>query len=395
MKKLREITPQTARRLAIAAQHLSGSQEAMLPMIRRLGCLQIDPTSAVARSHTLVLWSRLGAYDNAEFERLMWHERHLLEYWAHAASVVLTENYPLHRIQMRQGTADTSSWGHRLREWVKENDALRQHVLNELEKRGPMQLKDFEGHELVTKSWQSSGWTMGRNVDRMVDYLWTRGEIMVAGRKGTTRLWDLAERVLPSWTPRDELDNQEIVKRALLIALRAMGLATAKQINYHFIRNNYPEKEQLLSVLEQAGQIERVKITGDANDYYVGDVPLLEKILAGAWQPRTTLLSPFDNLICDRTRTETLFNFKFSLEIYVPKHKRQYGYFVMPILHGDQLIGRIDPLMDRKTSTLRINAVHWEASPSDEARRATTAAIESLGGWLGAKQIEYAGEGGG
>ncbi len=397
MASLRTISPITARRLAIAVQRLNSHTDIMLDTIRALGCLQLDPTSVVAKSHLLVLWSRLGSFDMAELDSLLWQERKLFEYWAHAASIVLTENYPLHHMQMRQYSATNASWAKKWQEWAEQNDALRLHVLKQLTDRGPLQFKDLDADELVAQAWQSTGWTNGYTVERMVDYLWVIGQVMVSHRKSAIRFWDLAERVLPDWTPREELPDHEIVRRATQIALKALGVSTPKHIPYHFMRNNYVNLPKVLDELEAEKRIERLQIVEDGNawqgTWYINadNLPLLEAIEQGDWQPRTTLLSPFDNLICDRPRTEKLFNFKFSLEIYVPKHKRQYGYFVLPILHGDQLIGRIDPVLDRKKKTFVINNVYAEPdAPMDTTTgQAIAQAISNLGTFIGAERIEY------
>lgn len=398
MSTMREISITAARRLAIASQCLVSGPGDLLETIRALGCLQLDPTSAVAKSHLLVLWSRLGTFDLAELDKLLWQDRQLFEYWAHAASIVLTEHYPLHHLLMRRyGNSDNSAWSQRLRAWVKDNDALRRYVLAELDQRGPMQLKDFEGHGLVTMAWQSGGWTSGRNVDRMVDYLWTAGQVMVAQRKSGQRYWDLSERVLPEWTPREELPEHEIVRRACEIAIKALGVCTARHINYHFTRNRYDDLPAVLSALESEKRIARVTVVQDGRalpgSWYIHQDSLaaLESIEKDEWTERTTLLSPFDNLICDRKRTEVLFNFKYTIEIYVPKHKRQFGYFVLPILHGDRLIGRIDPLLKRKEKVLEVNNVYAEAdAPLDAATgHAVGKVIRDLSQFLGAENVVY------
>lgn len=389
------ITPTTARRLAVAAQRLSGTPGEMYDTIRALGCLQLDPTNIVSRNHTLVLWSRLGAYNPAEFERLMWGERRLFEYWAHAASIVLTEDYPIHQAQMVASYPETSAWGQRIRGWVQENAALRDYMLAELGARGPLQLREIQGNDLVKSQWISGGWSTERNIARMMDYLWVKGEVLIYGRSGQNRLWHLADRVLPEWAPREMLTPREVTQRALPISLRALGIGTAKQILIHYVRNFYDDLNGVLKDYLADGTIHTVDIVEDgkawAGTWYIhkDTLPLLAQIERGDWQPRTTLLSPFDNLICDRKRTALMWNFDFSLEIYVPKHKRKYGYFVMPILHGDRLIGRIDPQMDRKAKRLIVNAVHWEAdAPRDrETAAAVHAAIESLASWQGATDV--------
>ena len=404
MSTPRTISPTLARRLAVAKQRLAGpcAQAASRPdaarilgLVRDLGCVQLDPISAVARSHLLVLWSRVGAYDMGELDRLLWEERSLFEYWAHAASIVLTEDYPIHNVMMRRYPSGETGWSRRVRDWIEQNRELRDHILEEIRKNGPMQSKQFEDKTL--EEWYSTGWTGGRNVSQMLDFLWTQGKLMVAGRVGGQRLWDLAERCLPEWTPHEELDRHEAVRRAAQKSLRALGVANPRDITQHYTRGRYPGLEKALAELEAEGRIEHVRIEEDhkvwPGAWYVhaDDLPLLERLAAGEWHPRTTLLSPFDNLVCDRARSEKLFDFEFRIEIYVPKAQRKYGYYVLPILHGDRMIGRVDPSMDRKQKRLNINAVYAEpGAPMDaETGQAVAGAIESLGEFLGAKEIAY------
>lgn len=396
------LSPTLARRLAITRQRLAGPYTAadadeILETIRDLGCVQIDPINAVARSHLLVLWSRFGAFDPVHLDTLLWQERRLFEYWAHCASIVPTEDYPIHQPMMRAYLKGNSPWEMRARAWVEENDALRRGILNKLRREGPLPARAFEEEGKDTKHWVSTGWTAGRNVSRMLDFLWIQGKIMVAGRAGLQKIWDLSERVLPEWTPRDKLSEREIVRRAAQKSLRALGVATARQIEQHFIRGRYSNLQRVLAELEAERRIERVQIGADGNalrgEWFIhtDDLPLLDSLTNGNWQPRTTLLSPFDNLICDRTRTKMLFNFDYAIEIYTPKEKRKYGYYVLPILHGDRLIGRIDPVMDRERGRLAIHAVFAErAVPMDqEAGNALADAIQNLAGFLGAKEIAY------
>ncbi len=385
---IRTITGQTARRLAIASQFLDAPSRNMLETIRQLGCLQLDPTKAVIQNHFLVLWSRLGAYDIATFNHLMWEERALFEYWAHAASIVLTEHYPIHQHIMTRYVQSKNS----RTEWVQQNDALRQHVLKVFRERGASQLKEIEGNDQVDLGWHTSGWTSGRNIDRMVDHLWLTGEIGVANRlKGGFRVWDVSERILPEWTPRHDLTEEGRVRQSLKIALNALGLGTSKHVNYHFTRGEYPKMKHHLEQLANEGAIERVNIAENGTEWkgewYVGNTALLERIEAHDWQPRHALLSPFDNLICDRGRIEQLFNFYFRLEIYTPASKRQYGYFVMPFLYEDVIVGRIDPQFNRKTNSLDIHAIHWETIPTPEQKMALRQQIENLASWLGAISV--------
>lgn len=384
------LSPALARRLAITRQRLAGPRPSataigIMDVMRDLGCLQLDPISVVARSHQLVLFSRLGSYDRAHLEALLWEEKQLFEYWAHCASIVLTEDYALHSLRMRNyGNGDE-----RTRAWVEKNKSLRRRILTQLRRHGPLPSRHFE--DKAVAGWYSSGWTSNRNVSQMLSYLWMKGQIMVAGREGIQKLWDLTERCLPDWAPREELAEGEVVRRAVEKSIRALGAGTARHITYHFTRGRYPGLKNVLAELETEGRIERAALKGHPDTWYIhaDDLLLLDELANGAWQPRTTLLSPFDNLICDRNRAELMFDFHYRIEIYVPKAKRKYGYYVLPVLHGDQLIGRVDPTMDRENQRLTINAVYAE-SGAPKSGKPVAQAIEELATFLGAKNIVYA-----
>lgn len=401
MKETRVISRTVARRLAIVAQGLAGPRpradaKGIMDVVSRLGCLQLDPINIVARSHLLVLWSRLGPYDPGLLDRLLWQERRLFEYWAHAASIVLTQDYPIHQMRMRSYGKGSDSWSQQISAWMQQNEALRTSILSALQQRGPLRSRDFE--DPVQVAWQSSGWTNGRTVGRMLDFLWTQGHILVARRVGAQRWWDLAERCLPPvCISQEPLADHEVVCAAAQKALRALGVATAQEVTEHFTRHRYPGLAEALTHLEATGRILRVRVLEQgkelAGPWFVHAewLPVLEQLEQQVWEPRTTLLSPFDNLICDRERTAHLFDFTYRSEIYTPKDKRQFGYYVMPILSGDQLIGRIDPTFDRGRKRLIINAVHAESATliMRETGQAIAVAIEELAAFLGATTISY------
>lgn len=279
-----------------------------------------------------------------------------------------------------------------------ENQELRAHILDELQRGGPLTVKDF--HDNANSKWQSSGWTNGQTVRQMLNYLWEQGEILVSSRKGLTKLWDLRERCLPEWTPRDDLSWPETVSRAAQKSLKALGAGRVRHIERHFTRSNYPGLEEALEKLESEHLIQRIEIEENGDTWpgswyiHVQALASLDRIEAGEWKPRTHILSPFDNLICDRGRTEQLFDFHYRIEIYVPKAKRQYGYYVMPVLRGDRLIGRIDPKLDRKAKKLVVNNVYAEpdAPMNLETGRDVAGSIRDLAGFLGVKDIDYPGD---
>jgi uncharacterized protein YcaQ len=401
MKETRVISRTVARRMAIVAQGLAGPRpradtEGIMDVIGQLGCLQLDPINIVARSHLLVLWSRLGSYDQGLLDLLLWQERRLFEYWAHAASIVLTQDYPIHQMRMRFYGKGSDAWSQQVSAWMQQNETLRISILSALHQRGPLRSRDFE--DPVQVAWRSSGWTDGRTVGRMLDFLWAQGHILVSKRVGAHKWWDLTERCLPSsWIAQEPQAPHEVVCAAAQKALRSLGVATPRDITEHFTRNRYPGLSEVLSELEAKERILRVRVQEQGKEL-VGPwfvhaelLPVLERLEQQEWEPRTTLLSPFDNLICDRKRTARLFDFHYQSEIYTPKDKRRFGYYVMPILSGDQLIGRIDPTFDRSRKQLLINAVHTEPATAitGETGQAIAAAIEELAEFLGATTISY------
>lgn len=400
MKAKRTISPTTLRRLVITRQGLAGPPlendvGGILDLIHDLGCVQFDPIRAVERTQLLVLRSRLGNFNPLDLDTLLYEERKLFEYWAHAASIVLTEDFPIFWRHMRDWAPGDRPWMKRARTWVAENEVLRTHILDELRRHGPLTAKEF--HDDSNSKWQSSGWTNGQTVRQMLNYLWEQGEIFISRRKGLFKLWDLRERCLPEWTPRDDLDWPEVVYRAAQKSLSALGAGRPAHIDRHFTRGNYPGLDQALETLEETDTIHQIGIEEDGvlwpGTWYIRtrDLPILDEIESGEWRPRTNLLSPFDNLICDRRRTEELFDFHYRIEIYVPKAKRVYGYYVMPILLGDRLIGRIDPKYDRKKGQLSVNAIYAEDhAPMDlETGRSVSAAIEELATFVDAREIVY------
>jgi uncharacterized protein YcaQ len=372
-----------ARRLAVRSQHLAGPQnpgstgiDEMRRVLRGLRVLQIDPVNVVARSHLLVLWSRLGAFDRADLEALLWQERWLFEYWAHAASIVLTEDYPIHRAMMLQYRATVATRPQR--DWLAANEDFRRYVLDQLQDGGPLPGDAFEDRAAV--SWTSTGWTNGRNVERMLDILWKQGVVMVAGRDGLRRLWGLAE-----FPAVEDPPQEEVVARAAGYALRALGVARARDVERHFTIGRYPGLD-----LEQAGWARPVRVEGGSEQWWVHQDVL--GLLDEEWRPRTTLLSPFDNLICDRERTERLWGFTYRNEMYVPKRKRRFGCYVMPVLAGERLVGRVVPRMDRRRGELVVEGVFAEEGCAEVlADRPVVAAIESLASFAGGGSVSYSG----
>ncbi len=397
------IDPTMARRLAIVRQGLAGpprdpaavDASAVLALARDLGCLQIDPISVVAPSHRLVLWSCLGRFDAALIEDLRWRERSLFDYWAHEASIVLVDDYPIHRWWMRRRGTPAWPWRPSYQQWLDANQPLRRRVLRELRRHGPLTARDLSAESPPQD--RRSGWGSGHAAQWMLYDLWHKGLVLVAGRAGGGRTWDLAERVLPVWTPRERLSGREVARRSAERALRALGVARPEHVREHFTRRRHPELERTLADLCAEGRILPVEIREGQRAWpgswcvHRDDLALLDRLAAGRWEPRTTLLSPFDNLVCDRKRGRQLFGFDFAVEIYKPAAQRRFGYYALPILHGDRLIGRADLAVDRGSGRLEVKAIQAEcdAPGTRAAARAIAGAIRDLAAFAGARDVAY------
>lgn len=364
----------------------------MVDILQTLRCLQLDPIRAVERTQFLVLWSRLGAYERAWLHELAFTDKTLFEYWAHQASIVLTEDYPIHNHFMRHYGTNPKK---KVTKWIAQNQGFKAYVLGEIDRRGPLLTKELEDRPDVPVT--SSGWTNGRSLPYMLDYLWMKGEIMVADRDGLKRWWDLGERVLPEKDvrPHAKLDDDAVTERSAELALHSLGIARAKDINKHFVEKRYYRLNAALDRLVSSGLIQKALIPawGDETWYiHQSHLPQLDRLQAGeGFHPRLTLLSPFDHLIRDRDRTELMWDFYYRIEIYVPKAKRIYGYYVLPILDGEHLIGRIDSRMDRKTGVYHIQAIYTEpnATFTAENGRALQDTLNNLGQFIGAKEIRF------
>jgi uncharacterized protein len=388
-----ELTIEEARRLAIVKQRLGAKQPkptfaGIRDVARDLRAIQIDPINVVDRTQNLVVRSRLGNFDRKLLDRLTWKEKFLFTYWAHAASFVLTEDLPLHRYRMKSAYSADAEWTRRAKAWMETNRKLRDHILRTLKRKGPLRARDIE--DISAESWQSSGWTAERNVDRMLSMLWVTGKILITGREGIERVWDLTTRWLPEWAPKGTMTERQVVDTAAQLSLKALGVGTPQHIKEHFIRGDYPGLPQALDRLEKKQLVHRARITGVDGRPLPGkwylhcdDLALTKKLDATA-TPRTTLLSPFDNLICDRKRTELLWDFHYRIEIYVPKAQRKFGYYSLPILHHDELIGRVDSKADRKEGVLTVNALHFEpgVKPAKETGKAVSGALHELAGFV-------------
>jgi len=367
-----------ARRAAVTAQLLSAPRpRSILEVVDKLGSVQMDPTRAVERTEHLVFWSRLGRrYRPAELERLLWDEQSLFEY---RAFILPTSQYAIHRETMRRYPGSDGTRHSYIRRFLKENASFRRYILDRLRREGALPSRALEDRS--AEGWRTGGWNdEGRSTSMMLEALWAKGEVMIVGRAGQERLWDLAERRLPKDVPRPR--THEEARELIDVQLRALGVSKPTRFGLTFAGVRPPGYDKALTALEREGRAIKAQIEGLRGVWWAHP-----EALERTFRPRTVLLSPFDRLIHDRARTEALFGFRFRLEIYVPKAKREYGYFVLPILHGDRLIGRIDPTFDRDANVLRVNGVYAEPDAPAGAWPAISAQIDDLGSWLGASEV--------
>jgi uncharacterized protein YcaQ len=318
---------------------LDGSAKDVLSTVRRLGRLQIDPISTVAPPQYLVLWSRLGPYDRAELDRLL--EKGKLFEWN--AFIYPVEDLPLIRALMREPWGQLK-WQRWAKEFMQEQGGLRRYILRELDRRGPLPSRELE-HHAARYDERTVWWGTRAQMTWMLELLHRRGKIAVAGRQTGQRLWDLAERVWPETETVPLAEARRVLDDR---RFRAQGVRLDRK---------------------------RLVAHADAED--------------GPVRPRVTFLSPFDGLVKNRDRAEALWDFFYRLEMYVPKAKREYGYYVLPILRGDRVIGRIEPVFDRKTRVLRIEGVFAEPGAPKSAGTGIAVAMRRLAKWLGAAEVVY------
>jgi len=393
---------ESVRRLTITKQRLQGrlpakvTSKSILSVVRDLAYVQWDPVPIVAPSHLLSLWCRLGSFPPALLERMLWDDKSLMEHWTPMASIVLTEDYPLYQSLMSRYPESLShSWGNhrtRAKKFLADHVELRRRMLGQL-KDEPRSLSGFQDHLRTRRA--DGEWSFSSDVSQMLFHLHMSGKVMVVGHERNQNIWGLSEEFLPSGTPRTELSEEAAERVAAERAIRALGTATPAEITYYFVRGRYERLRTTLAGLVQESAIHRVHVEGlgGREERYVHEreVRLLESGGARSWQPRVSLLPPFDNLICSQARTKRIFGFDYVREQFLPREKRKFGTYVLPILSGDSLIGRIDPRFDRASGKLVINSVHAEPAASDDQGVAAEigVAIERLAGFVGAEGVSY------
>ena len=353
---MHQLSKTQARRIAVRAQLLDAPRPtSLLAVVEQLTLLQIDPTAAIAPSADLVAWSRLGSsYEPAQLKRALEEERTLFE---RDALIRPMGDLGLHLA----GASDFPDY-ERSREWFRANDSFRRDVLNQLGRDGPLTSREIP--DTAVAPWKSSGWTHNRNVTQMLEFLIMRGEVAIAGRVGRERVWDLPERVYPADVEIPTVEEAERTKNER--RLRSLGIARAKGT------------KMPLEPIHVGEAGEPAVVEGTKGEWRVDPAAL-----AGDFEGRTALLSPFDRLVYDRVRAQELFDFEYTLEMYKQAAKRRWGYFALPILHGDRLVGKLDAAADRKASVLRVNAIHEDVKCTRSIAKAFQAELDDLASWLG------------
>lgn len=345
-----------ARAIAIAAQGLDRrpahpTKADVLATIRRLAIVQIDTIHVVARSPYLVLWSRLGDYDPRWFDQLHYPDGLLFEYWAHAASFLPIELWPLLRPEMRLHTPD--GWARSIA-WITANQATVDAVQAAIRQRGPLRSTDFAAPD----DHAGGGWWNRKPAKVALDQLWNIGELMIQRRINFQRVYELTERMLPDWDDAQAPTYAEARDQLAEIGLRAMGIATERHLPDYF-RQKRVGMAALLKHWVDEGRALAVQVAGWEHPAYIHRDN--EALLHHPPPPTlTTLLSPFDSLIWDRQRTLDFWGFAYKIECYTPASQRRYGYFTLPILWRGRLVGRVDAKAERKAGVFRVFALHLE-----------------------------------
>lgn len=381
-------TLKQARRLALAAQGFDGrpSPASVQPsrlnrLIERLGVVQIDSVNALVRSHYLPLFSRLGHYNRDLLDQAAWSQgrrRTLFEYWGHEASLLPVAMYPLMRWRMARAARGEGIY-QQLARFGREQQEVIHRVLQAVREQGAL-----GAGSLSTRQEKAGPWWDWSAEKHALEWLFAAGEVTVAGRRGFERLYDLPERVLPESVLRQPQPDEAQAQRALLLhAAQALGVATEKDLRDYF-RLAPAETRARLAELEEAGELLRCQVQGWKQPAWCQpSVKIPRKVAASA------LLSPFDSLVWERSRTERLFDFRYRLEIYTPVHKRVYGYYVLPFLHNERIAARVDLRAERALGRLAVHAVHEEEPGLDEeGMQALAMNLRRMADWLGLERVQ-------
>jgi uncharacterized protein YcaQ len=385
---MKALSQDAVRGLMIAAQGLQQSpltqatKTDVRQIIRQMHVLQIDTIHVVARSPYLVLWSRLGDYDVRWLDELL-AEAVLFEYWSHAACFLPIEDYPLYRrLMLNRLTWHEKGWN----PWLKEHAALVDKLLTHIRENGPVRSSDFERTDSA-----QSGWWNWKDEKTALEGLWTRGDLMIAKRHNFQRIYDLRERVLPDWDDSRTPPLDTVHETFILNTVKALGVTKAAWIADYF-RLHKKVAQPVIAKLAKSGQLQTVQVEGwNEPGYFHPDQRDAVEAAADGYIPlsKTTFLSPFDPLVWDRGRALDLFGFDYKIEVYTPAPRRKYGYFTLPILYNNALIGRLDPKAHRKEGLFEVKALHFEPGVvvDDALVAALKSALQACAAWHKTPQV--------
>ena len=347
-------TRQHVKTLAVVKQGLHAHDSDLRRVIHRIGLLQLDSIHVVARSHYLVMLARAGIYDPADLDALL-DSGFLFETWAHAMCQLPSAHYPWYHAYIQQKQLKESNW--QIDRLDIDMEPIIKQVLETVRQRGAMSSKEFESERRG-----EGGWWNWKPAKVALEYLFDRGELMVSHRVKFQRYYDLPERVLARHDFRLDKTIEDFRRWTIERGLRHIGIGASNHVADYY-RQYKREAAAILSNMVKAGTALPVEVEGWNDPAFIhrDDLELLRRAQDGEFQPRRTVfLSPFDNLFWDRDRDEMLWDFFYRIEVYTPKAKRVHGYYVMPILHGCELVGRIDPKVDRKAKRLICHNLHIE-----------------------------------
>ncbi|ARU88986.1 winged helix-turn-helix domain-containing protein [Pseudomonas sp. M30-35] len=387
MRETQSLSLKQARRLVLAAQGFNSRQPKSVKAIHlnaaieRLGVVQIDSVNALVRSHYLPLFSRLGNYSHALLEQAAWssgRQRKLFEYWGHEASLLPMSVYPLLRWRMRRAEQGEGIY-RQLAKFGREQQPLIRSVLQSVKERGALGAGSLAAGDKSKGPWW--GWSDEKHA---LEWLFAAGHVTVAGRNGFERLYDLPERVLPAEALNHaDIDEATAQRQLLMHSAQALGVASEVDLRDYFRLDARDSKVRINELLE-SGELTEIAVQGwDKPGYHpTASLKIPRKVTASA------LLSPFDSLVWQRQRTERLFDFRYRLEIYTPQHKRVYGYYVLPFLHNEQLLARLDLRAERAKGCLALHALHSEAGGLDDSAIAAMAEqLQRMAAWLGLASV--------
>ncbi|MFN8285219.1 MAG: crosslink repair DNA glycosylase YcaQ family protein [Chitinophagales bacterium] len=328
----------------LTANTFAKGKAGTLQAIEHLGYVQIDTISVVERAHHHVLYSRLPFYKPQHLYDLVEKDKTVFEYWSHAAAYLPMRDYRFSLL--RKNLYNKGHWSHY------KNKKVLKYVLERITAEGPLQSRHFEEDKKPT------GWWNWKETKRALEQLFMQGTLMVAGRSGFQKVYDLTERVLPAHVNTTPPSADEFAQYLILSAIRANGFANEEEISY-LRRGIKPSVVKNVEHLVKEGLIVPLHIKGVSKPYYTTD-DALQLLNSKAAKKQVHILSPFDNSLIQRKRINTLFGFDYTIECYVPEPKRQYGYFCLPILYADKFVGRIDCKADRPKQQLLIKSLHFE-----------------------------------